>query len=154
MSVDISQLPEKAQRQILQKLQAQDLRRAGKQLAEKIKNEAALPQKSAKYRNRKTTFNGIVFDSKREADRYVVLMDKLRRGEITDLRLQQNITLVEGFTLPDGKRIRPTVYKADFFYRDADGNEVYEDAKGKRTQVYVNKFKEIADKKGIVIREV
>lgn len=154
MSIDISQLPEKAQRQILQKLQAQELRRAGKRIAEKIKSDTPSQSSPAKYGNRKTAVNGIVFDSKREADRYIVLMDKLRRGEIADLRLQQNITLVEGFTLPDGTRIRPTVYKADFFYRDSAGNAVYEDAKGKRTQVYVNKAKEIADKKGILIREV
>ena len=153
MSVDISQLPEKAQRQILQKLKEQETQRKGKQIAEKIKAEMESPRKN-KYGNQKTDVCGIRFDSKREANRFLVLKAMLDRGEITDLRLQQNITLVEGFTLPDGTRIRPVIYKADFYYKDNNGQPVYEDAKGKRNQVYINKAKEIADKKGIIIREV
>lgn len=153
MSIDISQLPEKAQRQILQKLNQQETQRRGRQIAQKIKAEMAEPRKN-KYGNQKTDVCGIRFDSKREANRFLVLKSMLDRGEITDLRLQQNITLVEGFTLPDGTRIRPVIYKADFFYRDSGGQPVYEDAKGKRNQVYINKAKEIADKKGIIIREV
>lgn len=153
MSIDISQLPEKAQRQILQKLNQQETQRRGRQIAQKIKAEMSEPRKN-KYGNQKTDVCGIRFDSKREANRFLVLKSMLDRGEITDLRLQQNITLVEGFTLPDGTRIRPVIYKADFFYRDSGGQPVYEDAKGKRNQVYINKAKEIADKKGIIIREV
>lgn len=153
MSVDISQLPEKAQRQILQKLKQQETQRKGKQIAEKIKAEMGNTRKN-KYGNQKTDVCGIRFDSKREANRFLALKAMLDRGEITDLRLQQNITLVEGFTLPDGTRIRPVIYKADFYYKNSSGQPVYEDAKGKRNQVYINKAKEVADKKGIIIREV
>lgn len=153
MSIDISQLPEKAQRQILQKLKQQEAQRRGRQIAQKIKTEMDEPRKN-KYGNQKTDVCGIRFDSKREANRFLVLKAMLDRGEITDLRLQQNITLVEGFTLPDGTRIRPVIYKADFYYKDSNGQPIYEDAKGKRNQVYINKAKEIADKKGIIIREV
>ena len=153
MSIDISQLPEKAQRQILQKLNQQETQRKGRQIAQKIKSEMDEPRKN-KYGNQKADVCGIRFDSKREANRFLVLKAMLDRGEITDLRLQQNITLVEGFTLPDGTRIRPVIYKADFYYKDSNGQPIYEDAKGKRNQVYINKAKEIADKKGIIIREV
>lgn len=154
MAVDISQLSDSAQKQVLQKLKQQALAKKGHEIAQKIKSEIANPQRKSKYGNKKTEIGGILFDSKREAERFLVLKARLDCGEISDLRLQQNITLVEGFTLPDGTRIRPMIYKADFCYRDSEGKLIYEDSKGKRTQTYINKAKEIADKKGIQIREV
>ena len=72
-------------------------------------------------------------------------------GEIRKLRLQQNFTLQEGYTDPDGTRIRAIVYKADFTYErrewDADGKErwapVVEDVKTRptRTKDYLIKKK-------------
>ena len=100
-----------------------------------------------------------------------------RFGLICDLRLQQNFTLIEGFTKPDGERVRAVVYKADFTYRVAksrthpaavfnatdmkywagmeQGALVIEDVKsvGTRTRVYINKKKMMAQK-GYTIREV
>lgn len=109
---------------------------------------------SYKYHNQPTTVNGIRFDSKREAMRYQELMLLLRAGEIRDLRLQQTITLIEGYTTPDGEKIRPETYRADFAYVDKYGNKVIEDVKGKKTQVYLLKRKQVQDKLGIRIREI
>lgn len=134
-----------------------------------------------KYRNEPVTVKGIHFDSKKEANRYMQLMDAVREGVIYDLRLQRNFTLQEGYTTPEGNRIRPIVYQADFTYRvrwpwhqmptgcslddleywsaaarkKGDGVEIIEDVKTKptRTRVYINKYKMMANQ-GQNIREV
>lgn len=137
--------------------------------------------REAKYHNVKVVVDGHRFDSKKEARRYEALMDALREGLIYDLRLQHNFTLIEGYTTPEGERIQPEIYKADFTYRvnwpcyavptsvsmaDLDywrtaavqhgnGVMIIEDVKsrGTRTQVYINKRKLMAEK-GYTIREV
>lgn len=109
---------------------------------------------SYKYHNQPTVVNGIRFDSKKEARRYDELLLLLRAGEISDLRLQQNVTLIEGYKTPDGEIVRPEIYKADFAYRDKWGNRVLEDVKGKKTQAYLIKRKQVQDKLGIRIREI
>lgn len=141
------------------------------------KGKQVAAQKDAKYHNVKVTADGVTFDSQKEHRRFLMLMEAVRAGVIYDLRLQQNFTLVEGFTKPDGERVRPVVYKADFVYRvngvagasplvvDIDdymywsilgkGTLVIEDVKsrGTRTRVYINKKKLMAEK-GYTIREV
>lgn len=88
-----------------------------------------------KYRAKKTEVDGIVFDSKREAARYVVLRDASAGGEISDLVLQPRFTLQPSFK-KDGKTIRKIEYVADFQYVDGNGNVVVEDVKGMKTDVY------------------
>ena len=107
-----------------------------------------------KYGNRKTLVNGIRFDSAKEARRYVELMVLLNAGRISDLRLQRNFTLVEGYTDKDGRRVRAMVYRADFVYT-AEGLEVVEDVKsqGTRTKEYLLK-KKLLKNKGIEIIEI
>lgn len=141
------------------------------------KGKQVAAQKDAKYHNVKVTADGVTFDSQKEYHRFLVLMAAQRHGIICDLRLQQNFTLIEGFTKPDGERVRPVVYKADFVYRVNDvagasplvvdiddymywenlgrGTLVIEDVKsqGTRTRVYINKKKLMAEK-GYHIREV
>jgi hypothetical protein len=68
-----------------------------------------------KFNARKTTFDGITFDSKHEKDRYCELKQRLRDGEITDLKMQVPFELVPGFTCR-GKKYRPIIYIADFMY--------------------------------------
>lgn len=137
---------------------------------------AAPDRMGAKYGNRKTVVSGITFDSQKEANRYLALMDAVREGVITDLRLQQDFTLQEAYTTPEGKRIQAIRYQADFTYtvawrgeymptgvsfedltywREHTGARVIEDVKTKatRTRVYINKYKMMADK-GYTIREV
>lgn len=107
----------------------------------------------SKYHNKKTECDGIIFDSKREAARYKELKILLTAGEISDLRLQVPYELVPVFKV--GSEIfRATKYVADFVYRDKDGNEVIEDSKGMRTDVYKLKKKLMAYIYHIVIQEV
>lgn len=95
----------------------------------------------SKYGNRKTTIDGITFDSAAEARRYSELKLLAAAGEISDLTLQPKFLLIEGFTY-NGKKERPVYYIADFKYRDLDTSEwVVEDVKGARTEAYKLKRK-------------
>lgn len=114
----------------------------------------------SKYGNQKTVVNGITFDSRKEAGRYVELMSMLRAGEIEGLRLQPEFTLQEAFTTPEGEKVRALRYRADFSYRrkvregaDTRMETVVEDVKGFRTKEYELKKKLMAGQ-GITVREV
>ena len=86
----------------------------------------------SKYNARKTTLFGYTFDSKAEANRYLVLRSREEQGDIRNLRVHPKFVIVDGFTDNRGKRIRPTYYVADFEYLDNDGNTICEDVKGGR----------------------
>lgn len=93
-----------------------------------------------KYGNKKVTFDGITFDSKREMQRYVVLKEAERKGEITDLELQPKFELVPKMTETYIKHLKtkdkecertiqhPITYTADFGYTK-DGERIIEDVK-------------------------
>lgn len=106
---------------------------------------------ASKYHAKKTTVDGITFDSRREADRYLVLKGMEEDGLIGDLRRQVRYELVPAFDV-DGRHYRPVYYVADFVYVE-DGKEVVEDVKGMRTDVYKLKSKLFARRYGVNIRE-
>lgn len=85
------------------------------------------------------TYDGIVFDSKKEMKRYLVLKLLEKNGEIQNLELQPVIELQESFKY-DGKTIRAIQYKADFLYYE-NGKMIYEDVKGMKTKEYMIKKK-------------
>lgn len=105
----------------------------------------------SKYHAKKTCVDGITFDSRREADRYLVLKSMEEDGVIEDLRRQVRYELVPAFDV-DGKHYRPVYYVADFTYRE-HGHEVIEDVKGMKTDVYRLKAKLVAYRYGMNIRE-
>lgn len=60
-----------------------------------------------------------------------------RSGKIKDLKQQPEFTLQEGFTKPDGKKVRPIKYRADFSFYDNDHERFRViDTKGYKTQVF------------------
>lgn len=105
----------------------------------------------SKYHARKTTVDGITFDSRKEADRYLVLNGMEEDGLIEGLRRQVRYELVPAFDV-DGRHYRPVYYVADFVYVK-DGKEVVEDVKGMRTDVYRIKSKLFAKRYGINVKE-
>ena len=149
---DISGLPERYQKQVL------------KQIAEQERAKPSpVPQnaKKSKYHNIKTDINGIHFDSRKEARRFGELLAMEQTGEIRDLRLQVNFTLREGYTKPDGERVRAIIYRADFTYWKRAENGGYtlyivEDVKSTatRTAAYKLKRKLFREKYGTDITEV
>lgn len=105
----------------------------------------------SKYHATKTTVDGITFDSRNEANRYLVLKGMEEDGIIGNLRRQVRYELVPAFDV-DGRHYRPVYYVADFVYVE-DGKDVVEDVKGVRTDVYKLKSKLFAKKYGMSIRE-
>lgn len=105
-----------------------------------------------KYHNVKTTISGITFDSKKEADRYIVLKAMEKVGTIQNLRLQVPFELSKPYKIA-GKTVKGTKYIADFVY-ELNGKLVVEDVKGVKTAAYRIKRNWMHEKYGIVIREV
>lgn len=109
----------------------------------------------SKYNSRKTIIDGITFDSKKEAKRYVELKNKQEEGKITNLRLQVPFELVPSFTIEiDGKKRkrRNIRYIADFVYYE-DSKKIVEDVKGRKTDVYKLKKKLFEYKYKVTIKE-
>ena len=118
-----------------------------------------------KYKSHKTNANGVIFDSKKEYNRYIELALLSRSGAIKGLKRQVKFELIPAQYEPDiisprgkvkkGKLIERAVsYIADFVYNDKDGNIVVEDVKGMRTKDYIIKRKLLLYMHGIKIREI
>ena len=105
-----------------------------------------------KYGNHKTIVDGITFDSKAEANRYLELKALELKGIIKGLERQKTYKLVKGRWPSTGKPFSAS-YKADFVYT-LDGEIVVEDVKGYKTEAYVLKKKLMMALYGIEIREV
>ena len=123
----------------------------------------------AKYGNKKVVVDGIIFDSRKEAQRYTELNLLEKAGKITGLERQREFVLIpaqrettnEIYTkgpnkgkFKPGKLVeRKCSYVADFVYWDGY-NLVVEDTKGMRTKDYIIKRKLMLYKFGIRIKEV
>lgn len=109
----------------------------------------------SKYGNRKTTLNGVEFDSHKEAQRYAQLRLLERAGRITNLRCQVKYILIPTQRDEKGKLLeRECSYVADFVYFDLTlGREVVEDSKGYRTDTFKLKKKMMLWFHGIRITE-
>lgn len=88
-----------------------------------------------KYHNKKTTLDGVVFDSRAEARRWAELQILEKAGKISGLIQQPEYTLQDGFT-HDGKKELPIKYRGDFEYKDHTGQIITEDVKGFKTEVF------------------
>ena len=155
MGIDPRQLAPWAQKQITEKLLAQQ-----REMAQRAEKQPQTP-KQAKYHNTPTERiaedgKTIKFDSKREAARFDELMILYRAGQISDLKVHPQYTLQEAYTTPEGVRVRAIRYEADFSYNTGYGT-VVEDVKGgnaTKTRVYAIKKKLLNEKFGITITEV
>ena len=106
-----------------------------------------------KYRAKKTEIDGIKFDSKKEAKRYIALRELEKQGNIGKLILQPRFLLQEGFR-KNGKAYRKIEYVADFMY-EQDGKLIIEDVKGIKTDVYKLKQKLFEKKyQDLTIKEI
>lgn len=105
-----------------------------------------------KYFNKKVIYQGLKFDSIKERDRYIVLKDMEKKGEISGLELQKVfVTLPKLIRLEEVKLKTKTKmvervdepathYHADFFYFDNKTNMfVIEEIKSKGTR-YVRDY--------------
>lgn len=105
-----------------------------------------------KYHAKKVEFDGMVFDSMKEAVRWRELVLEQRAGAIKDLRRQVKYELIPAHK-GAVRNERACTYIADFTYCRGD-EFIVEDVKGVRTEVYKIKRKLMLDRYGIEIREV
>lgn len=95
-----------------------------------------------KYFNKKVMLDGIKFDSRKEADRYLDLKLFNKLGLIKELELQKVFVLQPKYINNNGEHIRAITYKCDFFYYDNKKEQyIVEDTKGFKTDVYKLKKK-------------
>lgn len=109
-------------------------KRGSKNILEPVK-------KRSKYNNKRIRVDGILFDSKLEADYYSDLKLQLRAGTIKGFCRQPEFVLVAGFA--DRK---PVTYKADFIVFNLDGTAEIIDVKGMETEVFKIKRKQFEEK--------
>lgn len=103
--------------------------------------------KRAKYHNKKVEYDGKVFDSKKEYQRYRELELLLKKGIIGFLECQVEYELNEGGQYSYR-------YIADFRYVLAEtGETIVEDAKGFRTAEYKKKRRLMEKVHGITVKE-
>lgn len=102
----------------------------------------------SKYGAQPVNIDGLRFDSKKEAARWNQLVLLERAGVIQGLRRQVPFVLID-----KSKYGRAIKYVADFSYMQ-DGVEIVEDAKGYRTDVYKLKKRMLAERYGIIVKEV
>ena len=156
MAVDVRDLSPKAQRQVYGKLLELQKNRSGATFdggEGNLTSQKKVAQTGSKFGNKKVVVDGIQFDSKREARRYLDLRAMEIAGQIQNLQLQVKYTLIPSQRI-DGKVVeREVSYVADFVY-EQNGKTVVEDSKGHRTKDYILKRKMMLHFHGIQIREV
>jgi len=90
----------------------------------------------SKYKNQKTTINGIAFDSKAEAKRYLALYLLQASGRIRGLERQVVYELAPAVKFEGATRKTPALrYVADFGYWEGD-KRIIEDVKGVQTPAF------------------
>ena len=96
--------------------------------------------KRSKYGNKKTVVGNIVFDSKKESERFLELNMLEKAGVIKNLERQKRFEVV-----PKTEGERAVYYVADFTYQDvASGKLICEDVKSeitKKNPAYIIKRK-------------
>jgi hypothetical protein len=120
----------------------------------------------SKYHSQKVSIAQEIFDSKKEARRWLELKNMEANGLISGLQRQKKFVLIPAQYEPDtkgprGGRIkgklleREVAYYADFVYFDEHEKDfVIEDTKGVRTAEYIIKRKLMLWLNGYQIREV
>lgn len=127
----------------------------------------AWKRRFGKYNAKKTEVDGIIFDSKTEAEYYLILKGRLERGEISSLQRQVPYELIPKIMGEKVKHLKTkdkivpyvkqgaVVYIADFVYRDnISGTTVIEDVKGFVTPEYRLKKAMMLYLKGLEVMDV
>jgi hypothetical protein len=84
---------------------------------------------TAKRRSLKTLYNGILYDSKMEAQYAEYLDGLMKTGEILEIKRQISCQIIPSFE-KYGKKHRKAVYTPDFWVRYKDGSTAYIEVKG------------------------
>lgn len=113
-----------------------------------VKEQHSLLKRKSKYNAKKTVIDDILFDSKLEANRYIILKERLSLGQIKNLSVQKRFLI----KINDENICS---YVADFYYYCTQRKScITEDVKGKRLPVYKLKKKLMKAVLGIDIVEI
>ena len=124
------------------------MKTAKEQLAEAF--DSLKSKRVSKYRNVKTEYDGVLYDSKKEAA-YARLLDTMRKATHPSDRVYRVERQVPFPVVLNGKKI--CVYRADFVVTYADGREQVIDVKGMKTAIYRLKKKLVEAQYGFEIHE-
>lgn len=105
-------------------------------------------KKRLKYKNIRSTVDGIMFDSRKELKRWVLLKELEKQGHIANLKRQVAMNIVVN-------KVKVCKWVADFVYKE-NNNIVYEDVKSKFTRklpIYRIKKKLMLACFGVTIKE-
>lgn len=106
-----------------------------------------------KYKNKKVAYNGEIFDSKKELNRFLELSRLEKAGKIQNLERQVKYVLIPAQRIDGKVAERECAYKADFVYEMPNGEKVIEDTKGFKTPEYIIKRKLMLYVHGVKIVE-
>lgn len=111
-----------------------------------VKRQKEVSKKEPKLRKNQIPYDGFLFDSKIEYQRYLFLLDCQQHGRISGLQVHPTYTLAKPVKLPasflPSKTQGAITYTPDFVYR-VGGLTIYEDTKG----AYGYSKKNVANKK-------
>ena len=101
-----------------------------------------------KYHSKQVIVNGIKFQSKLEGTRYQQLLWLLNADEISDLKLQPEFQIFEGYIdSVTGEKHKSRYYVGDFKYTDKKSHQtIVEDTKGIETDVFKLKWEMVQEK--------
>lgn len=95
----------------------------------------------ARYFSKKVDIDGITFDSEMESKYYLLLKERIEKGEVSHLSIHRVYQLIPDFRY-DGVKIKGLTYEADFVYFDhVDGRIKIEDVKGHAEQEFKQQWK-------------
>ena len=98
-----------------------------------------MSERRGKYNAKRTTQDGVTFDSLAEARRYDELKLMEAAGEIWNLKVHQRYEIVPPVVF-NGRLLKAKYYEADFTYFDRLTKcTTVEDVKGMRTDLYLIK---------------
>jgi len=89
-----------------------------------------------KFNARKVEYDGYIFDSIKESERYLILKDLQKKRKIAELFVHPEFILIE-----KNDKFKPVIYKADFSYVDCSLKYLIEDVKGLRKGAAYSLFK-------------
>lgn len=153
--IELKDLPPRYQEQALKQISKQGKVNDTIKVEQPIKPNQEPKQKMKYHSQSVTTESGVKFRSKAEEKRFYELKAMLDAGEISDLKLEPQFTLVEGYKKPDGTRVKRLHYTADFSYIK-DGKLIVEDVKSRvtKTEAYGVRKTLMKDRYGIDIVEI
>jgi len=129
--------------------------RLSKEILKKLQSEGKIPEigldedKKSKYGSSKTTVDGIVFHSRKEANRYCELKVLERAGNIKELHRQIKFEIHPKMVTEEGVTINKRSYIADFVYFDMQLKKmVIEDTKGFSTPTFRLKWGQMQERYG------